>query len=138
MSLNRRELLTRSVGAAALATVGTGAAAAVPAATPEAPPPLAAREGLGALVIDGEMVIFDAADFRMEPGDEAVVIAPTMNKGRNAPMVRVIDGPTVQPCFWDRSAALAPLRDPEGRPTHYPIVYVLGRVVERRPLGAAA
>jgi len=137
MSLSRRELLNRSVGGAALAMAGVGvAAASSPAEVPKVPPLPAAREGLGALVIDGEVVVFDAADHDLEPGALAVVIRPTLNKGRNGPQVRTIDGPTLQPCFWDRSAALE--REPGGK--HglgaFPIVYVLGRVVERRPLEA--
>lgn len=125
---NRREFLTRSVSTAAVATVGIGTAVASTisqAASPDA------REGLGALVIDGELVVFDAIDFKLEPGALAVVIQPAEH-GFGGPVVRRIGDTPASKFYGPRTGTLEAEMVNDAMET-IPIVCVLGRVIERRP-----
>lgn len=97
-----------------------------PGLLPGRPSLPALRNGLGMIVLNGQIVTYDACDFEMDGGDQAVVICPNDPKG-NDPRVDTIHGRPVNHYWRKRSAALAPVPMCGGQA--FPIAYVLGRVL---------
>ena len=90
------------------------------------------RDGIGAVVIGGEMVVYDGDDFRLRHGDRAVVL-----KGRVITVDRIVETDKTESIragyLFSRPDRAAYVNGPE--PGSVADVRVLGRVIGRKSIG---